>query len=114
MVVIPRLNQDVHVDLPSIFNADPESPNAGEPFTISIPGPNEFYYAENRYDLEGIMTAMGAAHASEPLRRLALRADADLRYVEMREIQRRFQELGFPGSSFLITQKHRWDDSGSK
>ena len=26
MVVIPQLDQDVQVDLPSIFNADPETP----------------------------------------------------------------------------------------
>jgi biopolymer transport protein ExbD len=109
MVVAPQLEQDVSVVLPGVFNADPEGQPAS-PFKVSVPRPGEYYYEAQRYDLDGITATLEAEHAADPLRRLLLRADARLRYGDVRELQRRLQEVGFPGASFMVGERHRWEE----
>jgi biopolymer transport protein ExbD len=46
-------------------------------------------------------------HAEEPLRRLALRADAKLTYGQVREILARTQQVGFPGMSLMVGERSR-------
>jgi len=41
------------------------------------------------------------------MRRLVLRADARLKYKDVRTFLARTQEIGFPGTSFMVNERHR-------
>jgi len=107
MVVAPRMDQDVPVDLPGIFNPDPEVETAMDPVKLSVAKAGEYYIDDQKYDLDGAITALAAEHAAEPLRRLVLRADAKLTYKDVREILARSQQVGFPGMSLMVGERHR-------
>lgn len=107
MVVAPRMDQDVPVDLPGIFNPDPEVDTTSEPIKLTVSGVGEFYVGEEKYDLDGAIEVLSAAHADEPLRRLVLRADSKLTYGQVRGVLSRAQQVGFPGMSFLVGEKSR-------
>ena len=109
MVVAPRMDQDVPVELPGIFNPDPEVETAMDPVKLSVAKAGEYFIDEQQYDLEGAITALAAEHAAEPLRRLVLRADARLMYKDVREILARSQQVGFPGMSLMVGERHRVD-----
>ena len=107
MVVAPRMDQDVPVDLPGIFNPDPEVETSMDPVKLSVAKAGEYFIDEQQYDLEGAIAALAAEHAAEPMRRLVLRADAKLTYKDVREILARSQQVGFPGMSLMVGERHR-------
>jgi biopolymer transport protein ExbD/biopolymer transport protein TolR len=107
MVVAPRMDQDVQVDLPGIFNPDPEVKIAVDPVKVSVAHAGEYYVNEQRYDLDGLIEMLANEHAAEPLRRLVLRADSRLTYGQVREVLARSQQIGFPGLSFMVGERHR-------
>ena len=106
MVVAPRLDQDIAVELPGIFNPDPDV-KTDEPFKVSVPQAGEYYINDQRYDLDRLIEYLSAEHAVDPLRRLVLRADARLKYGDVREFLARAQQVGFPGTSFMVGERHR-------
>jgi len=106
MVVAPRLDQDIAVELPGILNPDPDL-KADEPFKVSVPKAGEFYINDRKYDLDRLIEYLSAEHALDPLRRLVLRGDARLKYKDVREFLARTQEVGFPGTSFMVGERHR-------
>jgi biopolymer transport protein ExbD len=107
MVVAPRMDQDVPVELPGIFNPDPEVDASSEPLKLTVSGDGEYYVGQDKYDLDGAIVALSVAHADEPLRRLVLRADSKLTYGQVRTVLSRAQQVGFPGMSFLVGEKSR-------
>jgi biopolymer transport protein ExbD/biopolymer transport protein TolR len=107
MVVAPRMDQDVPVDLPGIFNPDPEVETSMDPVKLSVAKVGEYYIDDQKYDLDGAIAALATEHANEPLRRLVLRADAKLTYKDVREILARSQQVGFPGMSLMVGERHR-------
>ncbi len=106
MVVAPQMEQDVHVDLPGIFNPDPESKIA-DPIKISVATAGEYHIDDQTFDLDQLVTFLAVQRANDPLRRLALRADSNLKYGEVRTLLAKTQELGFPGMSFMVGERHR-------
>jgi biopolymer transport protein TolR len=110
MVVAPRMDQDVPVDLPGIFNPDPEVETAMDPVKLSVANAGEYFIDEQQYDLDGAIAALAAEHATEPLRRLVLRADSKLTYKDVRDILARSQQVGFPGMSLMVGERHRASD----
>ncbi len=107
MVVAPRLEQDVPVNLPGIFNPDPEVESSVDPLRVTVATPGEYHYNEQRYDLDGVIEELGAAHAAEPARRLVLRGDEKLLYGQVRELLHRAQKVGFPGVALMVGEKHK-------
>ena len=107
MVVAPRMDQDVQVNLPGIFNPDPEVDASSEPLKVSVDQAGEFYIGEQKLDLDGAIQELSARHAEDPLRRLMLRADSKLTYGQVRQILSRSQEVGFPGVSLMVGEKNR-------
>ncbi|MFN8642894.1 MAG: biopolymer transporter ExbD [Candidatus Binatia bacterium] len=101
MVVIPQLDQDVQIDLPSIFNPDPDA-KSGEPFKVQVKRPGEYHFRDQIYDLDGLINILEAEHAANPQRRLVLRADGTMRYGDVRDLQNRLREIGFPGMAFGV------------
>ena len=111
MVVAPRLDQDVQVELPGVFNPDPDVDVDTEPLKVTVAKAGEYYIDSQRYDLDGAIERLGAAHASDPLRRLVLRGDARLTYGQVRELFARSQQVGFPGIALMVGERHRLDDA---
>jgi biopolymer transport protein ExbD len=115
MVVIPQLDQDVQIDLPSIFNPDPES-RSGEPFKIHVKQKGEYHFHNQVYDLDGLVTQLELEHNANPQRRLVVRADATMRYGDTRELQNRLRQIGFEGMAFgvnVVDRREATDDAGS-
>ena len=106
MVVAPRLEQDVQVELPSIFNPDPETEVTAEPLRVTVAKTGAYYIDEQKYDLDGAIELLSNAHAADPLRRLILRADAGLTYGNVRDIFARSQAVGFPGLALMVNERH--------
>jgi biopolymer transport protein ExbD len=109
MVVTPALQQDVPLDLPGVFNPDPESQNAIDPIKVSMPRAGEYHLDGERYDLDGLTRELIDRHMSEPERRLVLRGDQKLPYAEVRIVMARLQQIGFPGINFMVGERHRSD-----
>ena len=107
MVVAPRLEQDVQVNLPGIFNPDPDVDAMTDALKVTVARSGEFFIDDQRYDLDGAIERLGSAHAADPLRRLILRADQDLPYGDVRELFARAQKVGFPGMALMVGEKHR-------
>jgi biopolymer transport protein TolR len=104
MVVAPRLDQDVPIDLPGMHNPDPET-KSFDPVKITIAKKGEYYYEEKPFDLDGLTQQLNALHTADPTRRLLLRADAKVGYGAVREVLARCQEIGFPGMSLLVGER---------
>ncbi len=107
MVVAPQLEKDVQVDLPGIFNPDPEVEGVVDPIKVSVAKANEFHVENQVYDLNGVIDYLSAQHAEDPYRRLVLRGDAKLKYGQVREFMARVQSVGFPGVNFMVGEKHK-------
>ena len=104
MVVAPRLDQDVPIDLPGMHNPDPET-KSFDPVKITIVNKDEYWYEENRLDFESLIQRLTELHAAEPSQRLLLRADAKVGYGAVRQLLARCQEIGFPGMSLLVGER---------
>jgi len=85
MVVAPRLDQDVQVELPGVFYPDPETKNQVDPLKVSVARSGDIYVGDDKLDLEAAVAQLAAEHAADPYRRLILRADAGLKYSQVRE-----------------------------
>jgi len=105
MVVAPRMDQDVQVDLPGIFNPDPEMETSVDPLKVTVARSGEYYINDQKYDLDDAIELLSSEHATEPLRRLVLRADAKLTYGQVREIFSRAQKVGFPGIALMVGER---------
>jgi biopolymer transport protein TolR len=107
MVVAPQLQQDVPVNLPGIFNPDPDVEGNMDPLKITLATAGEYRVEDHKYDLNGITQYLIDQHAADPYRRLVLRADQGLKYGQVREFLARAQQVGFPGLNFMVGEKHR-------
>ena len=107
MVVAPRLEQDVEVELPGIYNPDPETKQSADPLKVTVKTAGEYYIESQKYDLDGAMEHLTMVRANDPYRRLVLRADSRLTYGNVREIFGRIQELGFPGVGLMVGERHK-------
>ena len=110
MVVAPRLEQDVQVNLPGVFNTDPDVDALASALKVTVVHSGEYFIDNQRYDLDGAMERLGTEHAADPLRRLILRADQDLPYGDVRELFARAQKVGFPGMALMVGELHRHDE----
>jgi len=104
MVVAPRLDQDVPLDLPGMLNPDPDT-KSFDPVKVSIAKKGEYFYEDQPFDLDGLAARLAELHAADPSRRLLLRADAKVGYGAVREVFARAQAIGFPGMSLLVGER---------
>ncbi len=114
MVVAPRMDQDVPVDLPGIFNPDPDTKGAVDPLKVTVAKAGEYYVEQAKYDLDGVVEQLTTEHAMDPLRRVVLRADAKLTYGDVRPVFARLQEIGFPGMSLQVGERHNPNETQAR
>ena len=106
MVVAPRLDQDVPIDLPGMLNPDPDT-KSFDPVKITIVKKGEYYYEDQPFDLDGLTQHLTDLHAADPTRRVLLRGDAKVDYGAVREVFARCQQIGFPGMSLLVGERNQ-------
>jgi|SRR5581483_3784037 len=107
MVVAPRLEQDVRVDLPGVFNPDPEVEATTDPLKVTVTRGGAYYVDGVSHSLEDTIEILGKEHAADPLRRLILRGDEGLTYGQVRVLFARAQQVGFPGIALMVNERDR-------
>jgi biopolymer transport protein TolR len=104
MVVIPAMEKSAHVDLPSIFNVDPEAKSKTDPFTLSLTADGNMFFEQEQLDQTKFLATLKEANDRDPSRRLVLRADTVAKYGQVRELFAACQEVGFPGVSLRVNE----------
>jgi biopolymer transport protein TolR len=105
MVVLPSMENDAPVELPSIFNVDEDPRGRMDPVTISITSDARLFLESDALPRDQIEARLREIHEAEPLRRVILRGDASLRYEEVRSVFRLCQGIGFPGVSLRVGER---------
>ncbi len=104
MVVIPAMEKNAPVELPSIFNVDPEAKGKMDPFTLSVTADGAYFFEQQELPQEELAKVLEAANLKEPGRRLVLRADRETRYADVRDLFKTCQKIGFPGMSLRVNE----------
>ena len=104
MVVIPMMEKSVSVELPNIFNVDPESKGKTDPFTLSLTKDGAMYFEQEKLEAAQFKERLNEALHKEPHRRLVLRADRTAHYGDVRKLFQACQEIGFPGVSLRVNE----------
>ena len=105
MVVIPAMNKEAKIELPSVENADEDPKSKTDPFTLSINSKGQLFFEEHRLDEKTFRATLEEANRTQPGRRLMVRADRGVKYAEVRRLFQMVQEIGFPGISVRVSQR---------
>ncbi len=114
MVVLPRMEHDAAVDLPSVENVDEDPRGRTDPITVSLTAESRLFLESEPLPTEAdLESRLRAIHGAEPLRRVVLRGDASLEYSEVRSLFALCQRIGFPGVSLRVGQRGAPGEEGS-
>lgn len=113
MVVAPRMEQDIPVNLPGIFNPDPDAEVSSPPVMVTVKDAGTFFIDGQQYDLDSAVAQLSAEHSADPYRRLELRADTKLKYKDVRDLYARVQQVGFPGMSLLVSHRYQGGENAA-
>jgi len=105
MVVLPSMEQDAPVELPSIFHVDEEPEGRTDPATVSITADDRLFLEQDELSREQLEARLRHLHETEPLRRVILRGDGTLEYEHVRGVFALCQQIGFPGISLRVGQR---------
>lgn len=105
MVIAPQLQHDVPVALPGVVHPDASSAAGSEALQVSLTAAGEVYVEGQRYAREQLTSVLQAAHAADPLRRMAVRADERVIYNEVRTLCADAQKIGFPGVALMVGER---------
>ncbi|AKF04885.1 ExbD/TolR family protein [Sandaracinus amylolyticus] len=105
MVVLPSMENDAPVDLPSIFHVDEDPRGRTDPITVSITADRRLFLEQDEMPRDALESRLREIHASEPTRRVILRGDSTLRYEEVRSLFRMCQQIGLPGVSLRVGER---------
>lgn len=105
MVVLPSMEQDAPVELPSIFHVDEEPEGRTDPATVSITADERLFLEQDELSREDLEAQLRTLHETEPLRRVILRGDGALQYEDVRDVFALCQQIGFPGISLRVGER---------
>lgn len=105
MIVIPSMEHDAAVELPSIFHVDEEPEGRTDPITVSITATNELYLESDVLPEAELLAQLTLLHESGPRRRVILRADRTTHYGEVRRLFGECQHIGFSGVSLRVGER---------
>jgi biopolymer transport protein TolR len=103
MVVTPALSEGEHVELPAIMNVDKKKDV--EPLDVTLALNGIVVFDKDRIEIGELRDRLTAAYAEDPERRLLLKADSALPYVEVREAFALAQEIGYQGISLKVIER---------
>lgn len=104
MVVIPMMEKNAKVDLPGIFNVDPERKGGSDPYTLSLTRDGTMFLEQERLGPDDFEAKLRAANERDKKKRLLLRADRDANYGDVRLLFSKVQNIGFPGISLRVNE----------
>jgi biopolymer transport protein ExbD/biopolymer transport protein TolR len=105
MVVLPAMEHQVPVAIPSIFHVD-EHPRGGtDPMTVSVTRDARFFLESEPVSREELEVRLSAIHEAEPHRRVVIRGDAAVDYGVVRNLFRTCQRIGFSGVSLRVGER---------
>jgi biopolymer transport protein TolR len=104
MIIIPMMEKSAKVDLPTIFNADPDPKGKTDPYTLSLTADGSMYFEQQKLDEDKFNEELRAANTREPGRRLVVRADWAAKYSDVRKLFKACQGVGFPGVSLRVNE----------
>jgi biopolymer transport protein ExbD len=108
MVVIPRMIDQIPVDLPGVFNPDPKYEQPIEPVTVTIAADTHFYMEDHMYSqVDAIEAELVNIRQETPHRRVLVKADASLQFKNIRPLLDALQKLEFKGTGFVVGSKNQ-------
>jgi biopolymer transport protein ExbD/biopolymer transport protein TolR len=110
MVVAPRLEHDVPVELPGVAHTDPVAATGSDALKVTVAATGDLWIDGRRYDEPDALAALQAAHEADPQRRLAVRGDERASYGRIRALCALAQKIGFPGVALLVGERHHHHD----
>jgi biopolymer transport protein ExbD len=113
MVVIPALQNGLHLEIAGMFNVDAAS-ESKNPFMLSITKEHELYFDEEQLSANALETKLRAASRAQPGRRIVVRADKQADYAKVRDIYKIAQTSGFPGVSLRVNRLHTGDENNTE
>ena len=105
MVVLPAMDEQIELELPSLVQADEaadEEPNA---FTLAIDADGALYLDQVPVPANALEGTLRAAHRSNLAKKLILRGDRSLSYLAVRSIFKAAQQIGFPGVLLRVNER---------
>src|SRR5262249_56172928 len=106
MMVAPRLEHDVPVNLPGVMNPDPVPAAGKDALQVTVTASGEIWIDSQRYDADGALEVLQAAHVADPQRRLTIRGDERLTFGAIRAVCAGAQKIGFPRVALLLPHPH--------
>ena len=104
MLVVPMMEKNAKVDIPGIFNVDPERKGGSDPYTLSLTRDGAMYFEQERLGPEDFEAKLRAANGRDKKKRLLLRADREANYGDVRQLFSKVQTIGFPGISLRVNE----------
>ncbi|MEM9195193.1 MAG: biopolymer transporter ExbD [Myxococcota bacterium] len=112
MIVIPAMEEGLNLEMPGIFNVDPERESEFEPFILTLTGDGMLMFEGLAIQREDVEEHLRRASRREPDRKLVLRGDERARYGDVRDLYGVVQNVGFPGVQLRVNERRR--DSGEE
>ncbi|RMF18003.1 MAG: biopolymer transporter ExbD [Candidatus Dadabacteria bacterium] len=104
MVVTPQLENDVELDLPAIFNVDPDAKKQADPLEISVDREGRVHVDGNVLEAEPLAGYLSRVRADNPRKKLAIRADRKQRFSDVRQVFQIVREAGFPSAVLIVSE----------
>lgn len=107
MVVLPALDEQVRLEIPSIVQAD--ETREGEEnnmYVLAITASGALYLDSAPLAAGSLEQTLRDAHRAAPGKRLVLRGDRTLHYSTVRQIFATAQRIGFPGVMLRVNRRN--------
>lgn len=86
MVVIPAMEQGTHIELPAIFNADPEEKSKTDPLLISVAEDGRVFLEHDAIQLSALVDKLKSETGTGPKRNVVVRIDRNAPYRLARNV----------------------------
>ncbi|MBN1610685.1 MAG: biopolymer transporter ExbD [Polyangiaceae bacterium] len=105
MVIAPALNEGARVDLPAIFQPDPDAKDLS-PIEVTIAAQGELLLDRRPIEPRTLSERLRRMHTIDPNRHVMLKSDENIPYKRVRETFATIQDIGFRGVSLKVIQRN--------
>ncbi|MGB8225116.1 MAG: biopolymer transporter ExbD [Polyangiales bacterium] len=112
MVILPAAVSDRNLELAKIQHPDEQRKGEPDPYVLSIDADGRLYLDDYGVTKDQLANHLRAANANDPTKKLVLRGDYRLKYVQVRDVLAIVQDVGFPGVALRAT-KAALDDAAA-